>query len=85
MRTFCTPDSVLRKQMHDVYRILEMLGAPLVAFLAFQEIQVGALGVMRGRERERERERMVGKGRVFGVERRWEPEGEVEGWENPFP
>lgn len=82
VRTFCTPDSVLRKQMHDVYRILEMLGAPLVTFLAFQEIQVSALGTMREMQRLRDENATM----KFGVERKWEPEDG--GWdpeiENPF-
>ncbi|KMU81811.1 hypothetical protein CISG_02827 [Coccidioides immitis RMSCC 3703] len=28
VRTFCYPDSVIRKHMHDTHKILEMLGAP---------------------------------------------------------
>lgn len=69
VRTFCTPDSVVRKHMHDCYKILEMLGAPLVTFLAFQEIQVRALATMRDEQRRRDEMESV----KFGVERRWEP------------
>ncbi|MCJ1225073.1 hypothetical protein MMC12_001722 [Toensbergia leucococca] len=82
VRTFCTPDSVVRKHMHDCYKILEMLGAPLVTFLAFQEIQVRALGVMREVQRKRDEYEAM----KFGVERRWEPPAETApGVENPFP
>lgn len=60
-----------------------MLGAPLVAFLAFQEIQVEALRVMREQQRLRDERGSM----RFGVEKRWVPEdggdGEGDG-ENPF-
>jgi hypothetical protein len=39
VRTFCAPDSAVRKHMHDAHKILEMLGVPFVTFLAFQELQ----------------------------------------------
>lgn len=73
VRTFCTPDSVIRKQLHDCYKILEMLGAPVVTFLAFQEIQVRALATMREQQERREK---LAEGK-FGFEaleggRRWE-------------
>lgn len=74
VRTFCMPDSVIRKHLHDCYRVLELLGAPVVTFLAFQEVQVRALRGMReagGRDGGRE----GGKERRFGEERRWWPEG----------
>lgn len=69
VRTFCTPDSVIRKHMHDVYKILEMLGAPLVTFLAFQEIQVKALKIMREEQQKRDEAELV----QYGVERVWNP------------
>ena len=53
VRTFCTPDSVVRKHLHDVHKILEMLGAPLVTFLGFQEIQIGALEVINREQQKR--------------------------------
>ena len=43
VRTFCAPDSQVRKHLHDGHKILEMLGAPLVTFLAFQELQLKTL------------------------------------------
>ena len=83
VRTFCTPDSVIRKQLHDCYKILELLGAPVVTFLAFQEIQVRALATMREQQERREQYASV----RFGLERKWEPpaEGVLDGLlENPF-
>ena len=53
VRTFCYPDGVIRKHMHDTYKILEMLGAPLVTFLAFQELQVNALAVMKNHDEKK--------------------------------
>ena len=69
VRTFCQPDSVVRKHMHDCYKILEMLGAPLVTFLAFQEIQVKALKLMKEKQQLRDQHEKI----QFGMERRWEP------------
>ncbi|KAL6719333.1 hypothetical protein ACLMJK_003572 [Lecanora helva] len=69
IRTFCTPDIVIKKQMHDLYKILEMLGAPLVTFLAFQEIQVKALRIMEDEQQKKKDYQAV----KFGIERRWEP------------
>lgn len=53
VRTFCTPDSVIRKHMHDTHKILEMLGAPLLTFLAFQELQVNTLALMKQEQEKR--------------------------------
>lgn len=47
IRTFCSPDSVIRKHLHDTLKILEMLGAPLATFFAFQELQVNTLALMK--------------------------------------
>lgn len=85
VRTFCQPDSVVRKHMHDCYKILEMLGAPLVTFLAFQEIQVKALRAIKEKQQQREQYETI----PFGVERRWEPptrkiSSETEEMEDPF-
>ena len=85
VRTFCQPDSVVRKHMHDCYKILEMLGAPLVTFLAFQEIQVKALKIMKEKQQQTEEYANI----PFGLERKWEPpagkiSSETEEIENPF-
>ena len=83
VRTFCTADSVVKKHLRDTYRVLEMLGAPLVTFLAFQEMSVKAHRIMEEAKREKER--------VAGVARKWEGDHPVgsEEWmrlerENPF-
>ena len=82
VRTFCAADSVVKKHLRDTYRVLEMLGAPLVTFLAFQEMSVKAHRIMEERRREEER--------VVGVARKWEGPavGSEEWWrmerENPF-
>ncbi|KAI9036359.1 uncharacterized protein KD926_002013 [Aspergillus affinis] len=47
VRTFCAPDSAIRKQMHDIHKLLEMLGVPTVTFLAFQDLQMKALAMMK--------------------------------------
>ena len=75
---------MIKKQMHDTYKILEMLGAPLVTFLAFQEVQVKALKIMQDeQEKKKARENMK-----FGVERRWNPpvktDKQLKELENPF-
>ena len=83
IRTFCAPDNVIRKHLHDCYKILEMLGAPLVTFLAFQEIQVKALKVMRDEQKKRDEHEAI----KFGVERKWEPPARSsrdEELDNPF-
>lgn len=87
VRTFCTPDSVIRKHLHDSYRILELLGAPLTTFLAFQEMQVSTLKLMRDEQKRRE-EKLHGG---HGIERVWHPpqdqikttaKGVVAPWDN---
>ena len=57
--------------MHDTYKILECLGAPYVTFIAFQEIQIKALAMMREEQRKRDGYEAI----RFGVEKRWEPTG----------
>ncbi|KAI4096849.1 MAG: hypothetical protein LQ344_000649 [Seirophora lacunosa] len=71
VRTFCTADSTIRKQIQDIYKILELLGAPMVTFMAFQQIQVRILKIMRERQKERDELEAI----KFGVERKWEPPG----------
>ena len=59
VRTFCSPDSAVRKHMHDAHKILEMLGAPLVTFLAFQELQLKTLAKINEKIKSREEKRMA--------------------------
>lgn len=74
VRTFCTPDSVVRKHLHDIYRILELLGAPFTTFLAFQDIQVRTLNIMKEEQKRREeRNHHNVKGIQHGIERAWNP------------
>ncbi|KAL2818198.1 hypothetical protein BDW59DRAFT_175266 [Aspergillus cavernicola] len=47
IRTFCAPDSVIRKHMHDIQKLLDMLGAPIATFLAFEELQMRTLLLMK--------------------------------------
>ncbi|BDD55130.1 hypothetical protein MPDQ_000623 [Monascus purpureus] len=47
VRTFCSPDSVIRKHLHDIQKILDMLGAPLDTFIAFQDLQMRTLALMK--------------------------------------
>jgi hypothetical protein len=53
VRTFCAPDSVLRKHLHDAHKVLEMLGAGLHVFLALQDLQVTALKEIADKNKER--------------------------------
>ncbi|KAI4205696.1 MAG: hypothetical protein LQ350_000193 [Teloschistes chrysophthalmus] len=71
VRTFCTGDSTMRKQIQDIYKILEMLGAPMVSFMAFQQIQIGVLKRMREEQEKRDQHQAI----QFGVQRKWEPPG----------
>ncbi|KAL2868068.1 uncharacterized protein BJX67DRAFT_380273 [Aspergillus lucknowensis] len=47
VRTFCAPDSVIRKHMHDIQKLLDMLGAPIGTFLAFEELQMRTLAFLK--------------------------------------
>ncbi|KAE8375599.1 hypothetical protein BDV26DRAFT_294904 [Aspergillus bertholletiae] len=46
IRTFCTPDSMIRKHMHDVYKLLDMLGAPIATLVVCQKLYMRALPLM---------------------------------------
>ncbi|PYI06720.1 hypothetical protein BO78DRAFT_444955 [Aspergillus sclerotiicarbonarius CBS 121057] len=47
VRTFCAPDSAIRKHMHDIHELLDMLDAPLVTYITFEELQMRALSLMK--------------------------------------
>lgn len=67
VRTFCTPDSVIRKHLHDTHKVLEMLGAGLPTFLALQELQVATLKEMAEKQKEKvERQRRREKEKEAG-------------------
>lgn len=88
VRTFCTGDSTIRKQCQDIYKILELLGAPMVTFMAFQQVQVRVLKIMRDQQKVRDEQEAT----KYGVERKWEPPGgfgsrdsaDSEAYINPF-
>lgn len=46
VRTFCAPDSVIRKHMHDIHKILGMLDTPVSIFLSFEDLQMRMLSLM---------------------------------------
>ncbi|EEP75496.1 predicted protein [Uncinocarpus reesii 1704] len=68
VRTFCYPDSVIRKHMHDAHKILEMLGAQCVVFLAFQELQVNSLTLMKQYQ-----EAKIQNSREHGITKEYHP------------
>ncbi|KAE8146776.1 hypothetical protein BDV25DRAFT_169602 [Aspergillus avenaceus] len=49
VRTFCAPDSAIRKHLHDVHRLLEMLGAPLVTLMVLQNLEMRTVSMMKDR------------------------------------
>jgi hypothetical protein len=53
VRTFCSADSAIRKQMHDAHKIIEMLGAAPNTFLALQDLQLKTLSKINQKQRER--------------------------------
>lgn len=54
IRTFCTPDSLVRKQMLNIGKVLEMLGAPEVMVHAYHEIESATRMLLDQRNREKE-------------------------------
>ena len=42
VRTFCLPDSVIRKHLYDIHSILDMLNAPVNALRDFRDLSFGA-------------------------------------------
>lgn len=40
VRTFCLPDSAIRKHLHDIYKLLEMLNAAMSTLEAFHALHV---------------------------------------------
>ena len=51
-----------------------MLGAPLVTFMAFQEVQVKVLGIIQEEQDKRDEYNAT----KFGVEKPWEPPARTE-------
>ncbi|KAH0562528.1 hypothetical protein GP486_002788 [Trichoglossum hirsutum] len=69
VRTFCYPDSMIRKHIHDIYMILELLGAPLTTFRAFRELHETTLDLMRSEQQKRLERSQI----TFGQEKVWHP------------
>ena len=83
IRTFCTPDSVIKKQFHGAYKVLELLGAPAASFIAFNQLHRETLQTME----QRQAEKREYESRRFGVEMPWSPKLGSRGGqplENPF-
>ena len=53
VRTFCAGDSMISKWMHDAGRVLEILGAPLITFLAFRDLEVKTLARITQKQQQR--------------------------------
>ena len=69
IRTFCSPDAVVKKHLHDSYRVLETLGAPSVTMMAFLEMKFKIEQLIELGQRRIDIIESVG----LGVERPWEP------------
>lgn len=67
IRTFCAPDTVIQKQLHDAYKLLELLGAPLPTFLALQEIHSSFIRYIKKAETGREKSEAIRD--AHGIER----------------
>lgn len=53
VRTYCSADSVFRKYLNDTRHILEMLGAPLITTVAYDDMSMKVLHYMNKRQHER--------------------------------
>ncbi|KAI9836426.1 MAG: hypothetical protein M1819_001457 [Sarea resinae] len=69
VRTFCYPDSMVRKHLIDIQTVLEGMGAPLATFLAFQDIRTRCLKIMKEEGKKREEKAAI----QYGVSKRWSP------------
>ena len=70
VRTFCTGDAHIKKHLLDARRILEMLGTPVVTFLAFQELQYATHnGIREYQNKKKAQEESRGKSKVTSEDR----------------
>lgn len=44
IRTFCQPDSVVKKHLHDAEKVLELIDAEAESMTAFQDVRARVLG-----------------------------------------
>jgi len=74
VRTFCAADSVIQKQLHDTYKVLELLGAHTITFLALQELHSHFNRCVHKVQNERlAREAAEAATQPAGVEHHWSP------------
>ena len=69
IRTFCAPDSVIKKIMHDSWRVIEMMGAKIDVFMLLQRLQ----GVTLQKMKEAAKKRVEAENAVFGIPRPFVP------------
>ena len=65
IRSYCAPDSVVKKILVDSYRIIEMMGASYEIFMLLQHIQAKILGKIEAARLRRAKDQSV----VYGVPR----------------
>lgn len=70
VRNFCAPDPMVRKNVLDAFRVLEMLGAPAVTIAAFSEISKKVERLIEEMTQTRRQYEKI----KFGTEKRWEPQ-----------
>jgi hypothetical protein len=68
VRTFCQPDSAVKKHLYDAEKVLELIHASSDSMLAYQEMR-GRIVAEIYREERAESEKMM----LNGVERSWSP------------
>jgi hypothetical protein len=55
LRTFCQPDSAVKKHLHDAEKVLELIDAASDSMMAFQEMRAKVLSdIYRDERQERE-------------------------------
>lgn len=69
IRTFCAPDSMIKKHLNDSHMVLEMLDAPTVAFEALNRMQAHAQRIMSEAAKIKKEYPKL----EFGQTRKWEP------------
>ncbi len=68
IRTFCQPDSVVKKHVHDAEKVLELIDADTDSMLAFQEMRARIISEIYHQEKwDRERDTFN------GISRPWSP------------
>ena len=81
VRTFCNPDSTIRKHLLDAARVLEMLGARDATMEAFEDHRQNTLDAMVETQKLRDEEAEL----EYGIPKKWEPPvGKHEPDFNPF-